>query len=72
MSRTPPALIFDLDGTLTDSEPGIVGCLQKVIDARQLGDQGPLGRFVGPPVEEWSVELLPAGSDEERAALARD
>ena len=24
-----PALIFDLDGTLTDSKPGIVGCLQK-------------------------------------------
>jgi phosphoglycolate phosphatase len=67
-----PALIFDLDGTLTDSKPGIVGCLQKVIDSRQLGDQGPLGRFVGPPVEEWSVELLPTGSDEDRIALARD
>jgi phosphoglycolate phosphatase len=67
-----PALIFDLDGTLTDSKPGIVGCLQKVIDARHLGDQGPLGRFVGPPVEEWSVELLPNGSAEERAELARD
>lgn len=37
-----------------------------------MGDQGPLGRFVGPPVEEWSVELLPEGSDEERAELARD
>lgn len=49
-----------------------MGCLQKVIDARQLGDQGPLGRFVGPPVEEWSVELLPEGSEEERIALARD
>jgi phosphoglycolate phosphatase len=70
--RQLPALIFDLDGTLTDSKPGIVGCLQKVIDARQLGDQGPLGRFVGPPVEEWSVELLPEGSEEERIALARD
>jgi phosphoglycolate phosphatase len=72
MSNSLPALIFDLDGTLTDSKPGIVGCLQKVIDARQLGDQGPLGRFVGPPVEEWSVELLPEGSEEERIALARD
>ena len=72
MSQPLPALIFDLDGTLTDSKPGIVGCLQKVIDARELGDQGPLGRFVGPPVEEWSVELLPTGSDEDRAALAHD
>jgi phosphoglycolate phosphatase len=67
-----PALIFDLDGTLTDSKPGIVSCLQKVIDARNLGDQGPLERFVGPPVEEWTVELLPHASEEERAALAGD
>ncbi len=67
-----PALIFDLDGTLTDSKPGIVGCLRKVLDARQMGDQGMLDRFVGPPVEEWTVELLPTGSEEDRAALARE
>jgi phosphoglycolate phosphatase len=67
-----PALIFDLDGTLTDSKPGIVDCLRKVLDARGLPHQGPLGRFVGPPVEEWTVELLPAGSHEDRAALASD
>jgi phosphoglycolate phosphatase len=72
MSHPLPTLIFDLDGTLTDSKPGILACLRKVIDARNLGDQGPLDRFVGPPVEEWTVELLPAGSDEDRAALARD
>ena len=72
MTDVLPALIFDLDGTLTDSKPGIVGCLRKVLDARGMGDQGPLGRFVGPPVEAWSVELLPDGSDEERAALVRD
>jgi phosphoglycolate phosphatase len=72
VSNPLPALIFDLDGTLTDSKPGIVGCLRKVIDARNLGDQGPLDRFVGPPVEEWTVELLPNASQEERAALARD
>jgi phosphoglycolate phosphatase len=67
-----PALIFDLDGTLTDSKPGIVGCLRKVLDARNLGDQGPLDRFVGPPVEEWTAELLPDASEEARAALVRD
>jgi phosphoglycolate phosphatase len=70
--RPLPALIFDLDGTLTDSKPGILGCLRKAIDARGLGDQGPLDRFVGPPVEEWAAELLPEGSEEERTALARD
>ncbi len=67
-----PALIFYLDGTLTDSKPGIVGCLRKVLDARNMGDQGRLERFVGPPVEEWTRELLPGASDEARAQLARD
>jgi len=66
------ALIFDLDGTLTDSKPGIVGCLRKVLDDRNMGDQGPLDRFVGPPVEEWTAELLPHGSEEDRVTLARD
>jgi phosphoglycolate phosphatase len=67
-----PALIFDLDGTLTDSKPGILGCLRKVIDARGMGDQGPLDRFIGPPVEDWVVDLLPNGNKEEHAALARE
>ena len=72
MSLTLPALIFDLDGTLTDSKPGILGCLRKVLDDRGMGDQGPLDRFIGPPVEEWVVELLPNASQEERITLASD
>jgi phosphoglycolate phosphatase len=72
MTPVLPALIFDLDGTLTDSKPGILGCLQKVLDDRRMGDQGPLDRFIGPPVEEWVTDLLPNGSAEDHAALARD
>jgi phosphoglycolate phosphatase len=67
-----PALIFDLDGTLTDSKPGILGCLREVLDARKMSDCGPLDRFIGPPVEEWATELLPHGSAEDRISLARD
>lgn len=67
-----PALIFDLDGTLTDSKPGIIGCLSKVIDAYRISYSGELDRFVGPPVEEWTVDLMPEGSEEARVALARD
>lgn len=70
MSLSIPALIFDLDGTLTDSKPGILGCLRKVIAAHGLVDGGPLDRFVGPPVEDWVIELMPNGTDEERNALA--
>jgi phosphoglycolate phosphatase len=70
-----PALIFDLDGTLTDSKPGILGCLRTVIEERGMSDHGrdfgPLDRFIGPPVEEWVRELMPGGSEEEHAALAR-
>jgi phosphoglycolate phosphatase len=66
------ALIFDLDGTLTDSKPGIVGCLRKVIDRRCLNYTGPLDRFIGPPVEEWVTYLLPDGTEEEHTSLARD
>jgi phosphoglycolate phosphatase-like HAD superfamily hydrolase len=67
-----PALIFDLDGTLTDSKPGIVACLRQVIAAHNLGDQGPLERFIGPPVEEWTQQLLPHGSHQSRIELARE
>lgn len=72
MPNQLPALIFDLDGTLTDSKPGILGCLRKVMEARGMGDQGPLDRFIGPPVEDWVMDLLPRGSKDEHVALARD
>ena len=67
-----PALIFDLDGTLTDSKAGILGCLREVLDTREIHDCGPLERFIGPPVEQWAAELLPQGSELDRAALVRD
>lgn len=67
-----PTLIFDLDGTLTDSKPGIVGCLREVLEARNMSGYGSLDRFIGPPVEEWSAELLPDGSAEDRATLAHE
>lgn len=67
-----PALIFDLDGTLTDSKLGILGCLRKVLDVHKIRYQEPLDRFIGPPVEEWVVELLPEASEKERTSLKRD
>lgn len=72
MPTTLPSLIFDLDGTLTDSKPGILGCLRKVLDAHHIDAGGPLDRFVGPPVESWAIELLPDGSDAARQQLADD
>ena len=72
MSKVLPALIFDLDGTILDSKPGILNCLSKVLVALGVHTNGSLDRFVGPPVEEWAVELLPHGSEEERIPLVRN
>ena len=67
-----PALIFDLDGTILDSKPGILGCLTKVLLTLGVTANGSLDRFIGPPVEEWAIELLPDGSEEDRAAMVRN
>jgi phosphoglycolate phosphatase len=72
MAQSLPALIFDLDGTLTDSKPGILGCLTKTLEERGLPVPASLDRFIGPPVEEWVTYLLPDGTHDEHVALARD
>lgn len=54
------ALLFDLDGTLTDPKPGIVGCLRFALD--QLGVSCPsddvLTNFIGPPLRATFALLL--------------
>jgi len=72
MAQSLPALIFDLDGTLTDSKPGILGCLTKTLEERGIPVPAALDRFIGPPVEEWVTYLLPEGTREDHVALARD
>ncbi len=60
-------LLFDLDGTLTDSKPGIVGCMRFAL--RQLGAPSPsddlLATFIGPPLRHAFRALL-GTSDTER------
>ena len=52
--------LFDLDGTLTDPKPGIVGCLRFALD--QLGVSCPgddvLATFIGPPLRGTFAKLL--------------
>lgn len=54
------ALLFDLDGTLTDPKPGIVGSLRFALD--QLGVSCPsddvLASFIGPPLRGTFAMLL--------------
>ena len=53
-------LLFDLDGTLTDSRPGIIASMRHALNA--MGLEAPedhaLLRFIGPPTQDAFRELL--------------
>ena len=66
-------ILFDLDGTLTDPEPGITRCIQYAL--HELGRAVPCGRdltwCIGPPLRESFVKLLAdASADEADRALS--
>lgn len=67
--HTGPAVIFDLDGTLTDSKPGILNCLRQALAANHVSYNGSLERFIGPPTESWPAELMPNASPEAQEQL---
>ena len=50
----PRIVLFDLDGTLTDSAPGIVNCLRYALD--EMGVEHPddvtISTFLGPPLKD--------------------
>ncbi len=64
--------IFDLDGTLTDSKPGILGCLTNTLEAHGVAWTGPLDWFIGPPADQSMRRLMPDAADPRRAALLHD
>ena len=53
-SQSKKVVLLDLDGTLTKSDPGIIGCVVKVFE--ELGypvlDDEELQRFIGPAIIE--------------------
>ena len=66
------AVLFDLDGTLTRSEPGITNCVQYALDRLGFGPM-PLSerlRFIGPPLYESFRDI--AGMSEADAQRAVD
>ncbi len=69
---TYDAVIFDLDGTLTDSRPGIFACT--VYALKKMGlpvpPEATLSRFLGPPLAESFMKYC--GMTEEQAAYATD
>lgn len=65
-------ILFDLDGTLTDSSEGITRCVQYALDAFgiHVEDRSTLLRFIGPPLKNSLMEFY--GMNEETAARAAD
>lgn len=68
MSPTYPVILFDLDGTLTDSAPGIIAGLHYAFD--DLGiprpDDATMRSHLGPPLVDTFRDFY--GLDEEQAA----
>ncbi len=64
------AVIFDLDGTLTNSERGIVACVRYALEKmnRPVPDADTLRKFIGPPLSD-SFRIY-CGMDERETAEA--
>jgi len=73
-SATPrfSAILFDLDGTIVDSAPGITSTLRYTLDHLGLPVQTPaeLLRWVGPPILDSFRDYGHLDADESRYALA--
>lgn len=72
-----PVVLFDLDGTLIDPRPGIVGCLRYALGrlARACPPDDVLAAFIGPPLRGTFSTLLGTsdrGVIEEAMALYRE
>ena len=61
-------ILFDLDGTLTDSKPGIVACLRYALEQLQIEVDADLDLepYIGPPLHDTFSNLFP-GIDTEQA-----
>ena len=63
-------VLFDLDGTLTDSSAGITNTIRMTLAHYGIEEQqSNLLRFIGPPLDECFSEYLPA--EEVPQAIAR-
>lgn len=63
-------LLFDLDGTLFNTKPGIVNCVQYALDFYGIHEDNPdnLEKFIGPPLHQ-SFKMF-YGFDDEKSAEA--
>lgn len=70
----PKAILFDLDGTLTDSGEGIINCATLALEhfGLPIPDRQTMRVFVGPPLRDTFVQFgVPAERAEEAIAVYR-
>jgi phosphoglycolate phosphatase len=65
-------VLFDLDGTLTDSRPGITRCVQHALARFEIivEDPNELTAFVGPPLAESFGRFYGFDAEQSRKAIA--
>lgn len=66
-------VLFDLDGTLTDSKEGITGSVQYALKAFGIEepDMEKLTPFIGPPLRESFMKFYGFGEEQAEAAVAK-
>ena len=64
-------LFFDLDGTLTESGPGITNCVKYALEKFGINenDEGNLKRFIGPPLVDSFMEFYGFSESDAREAM---
>lgn len=64
-------ILFDLDGTVTDSGPGIMNSVQYALDRFGISnpDRSVLRRFVGPPLEDSFQRFFGLSSEEAKEGV---
>ncbi|MBP5492921.1 MAG: HAD-IA family hydrolase [Clostridiales bacterium] len=71
MSKTYSYILFDLDGTLTDSGPGIMNGFAYAIEKMggEVTDRAMLRKFVGPPLQDSFGKILGYGPEDTEKAI---
>ena len=67
-------ILFDLDGTLTDSAEGITKCVQYALESRgiKVPDLNTLRPFIGPPLIESFMKFYGMTEEEARLCTFKD
>ena len=71
-NKTYRTVLFDLDGTLTDSSPGILSSVKYALSemGRKIPDEAVLGEFLGPPLTYSFSEFCGMTEAEAKEAAA--